>query len=39
MKTSKTYEAPKVFTLDNTTLTAMLEPSFSCTAFSGSLSC
>ena len=39
MKTNKTYEAPKVFTLDNTTLTAMLGPSLSCTGFGGSASC
>ncbi len=37
-KMTKTYEAPKVITLDNNFLLANLGPSISCTGFGGAAS-
>jgi len=37
-KMTKTYEAPKVITLDNSFLLASLGPSISCTGFGGAAS-
>jgi len=39
MKANKTYEAPKVVTLDGESLMAALGPSLSCTGFGGSVKC
>ncbi len=39
MRANKTYEAPKVITLDNDMLMSTLGPSLSCTGFGGSASC
>ena len=36
MKATKTYEAPKVVTIDSGEITSILGPSVSCTGFGGS---
>ena len=39
MKATKTYETPKVITIDSEALASILGPSVSCTGFGGSVSC
>ena len=39
MKATRTYEAPKVITIDSSEITSILGPSVSCTGFGGSATC
>jgi len=39
MKATKTYEAPKVTTINSGEIISILGPSVSCTGFGGSVSC
>ena len=39
MKATKTYETPRVITIDSETIGSIIGPSVSCTGFGGSVSC